>query len=262
MVGTAKGSLLIRRIVRAPVVGAVSFVAAMVCSPASAYGQADTTVVKPATSRYFVFRGELEDRPGAPQVAVSRGTYKVNFGSREGVKPGSIFDVYSGRSYEAEGYVGIVRVERVWRDSAQVRIVNLEHKSDPDAALPIGLKFRLFPKYVLLETVHFNAGKPVFTAEMNERLRFAARFILSFPSFPVILEGHTDNTGKKETNASLGVSRAQEIGRFLHEIHVIPSEQMHAIGYADQRPVATNSTPEGRRENRRVDIVMVDRLPD
>ena len=37
---------------------------------------------------------------------------------------------------------------------------------------------------------------------------------------------------------------------------------MHAIGYADQRPVATNSTPEGRRENRRVDIVMVDRLPD
>ena len=151
MVGTATRPHLIRRIVRAPVVGAVSLVAAMTFPPPpSAHGQADSTVVRPATSPYFVFRGELEDRPGAPQVAVSRGTYKVNFGSREGVKPGSIFDVYSGRSYEAEGYVGIVRVERVWRDSARVRIVNLEHKTDPHAALPIGLRFRLFPKYVLL----------------------------------------------------------------------------------------------------------------
>ena len=241
---------------------ALACVVTLLTSGAAGAQEADSTAVKPVTSPYFVFRTELEDRPGAPQVAVSRATYKVNFGSRQGVKRGSIFDIYSGRAKEAEGHVGVVRVERVWRDSAEVRMINLESKPDADAPLPVDVRFRLFPKYVLLETVHFDAGKPAFTAQMNERLRYAARFILAFPDFPVALEGHTDNTGKRETNVSLGIGRAQEIGRFLHEIHLIPEDQMHAIGYADKNPIATNSTPEGRRENRRVDIVMVDRLAD
>lgn len=64
-------------------------------------------------------------------------------------------------------------------------MINLERKPDADAPLPIDVRFRLFPKYVLLETVHFDAGKPAFTAQMNERLRYAARFILEFLDFPV-----------------------------------------------------------------------------
>ena len=84
---------------------------------------------------------------------------------------------------------------------------------------------------------------------------------LRFPSFPVVLEGHTDNAGRRETNLALGADRAREIGRFLQETHLVPEDQLHAIGYADTRPIATNSTDEGRRANRRVDIVVVNRLP-
>jgi len=84
--------------------------------------------------------------------------------------------------------MGLVRVEQVWRDSASVRIVNLERweqppssSADPAAlALPlwdgVPYNFRLFPRYVLLETVHFDLGKPVFTPAMHDRLRYAARF--------------------------------------------------------------------------------------
>jgi hypothetical protein len=95
---------------------ALACVVTLLTSGAAGAQEVDSTAVKPVTSPYFVFRTELEDRPGAPQVAVSRATYKVNFGSRQGVKRGSIFDIYSGRTKEAEGYMGVVRVERVWRE--------------------------------------------------------------------------------------------------------------------------------------------------
>ena len=216
--------------------------------------------VKTATSPYRIFRIELEDRPGAPQLAFSRGTYKVNFGSRQGVKVGSVFDVFEG-AYEPDAYVGIVRVEQTWRDSARVRLVNLERKANRAEIAPLTRRCRLFPRYVLLETIYFDVGNPVFMAEMNDRMRFAARFILAFPSFPVVLEGHTDNAGKRETNLALGAERARKISRFLHEIHLIPEDQLHAVGYADTKPIATNSTDEGRRANRRVDIVVVNQLP-
>ena len=229
-------------------------------SMSTAAAQSDTTEVALPTSQYGILRAELPDSPGGPQVAVSRAGYVVNFGSREGVKPGSIFQVFEGRRYEKDGYVGLVRVDRVWRDSALVRLVNLERKVNPESHIPLEAGFRLFPKYVLLETVHFDAGRPVFTTKMHERLRYAARFILSFPDFPVVLEGHTDNTGKKDKNEELGRARAEEIAQFLHDIHLIPRGQLNAIGLAAKRPIATNSTPEGRRQNRRVDIVLVDRL--
>ena len=231
-------------------------------SISTASAQSDTTEVTPPTSRYGILRSQLPNSPGGPQVAVSRADYVVNFGSREGVKPGSIFQVFEGRHYEKDGYVGLVRVDRVWRDSALVRLVNLERKVNPGSHIPLEAGFRLFPKYVLLETVHFDAGRPVFTIKMHERLRYAARFILSFPDFPVVLEGHTDNTGKKDKNEALGRARAEQISQFLHDIHLIPRGQLNVVGFAAKRPIATNSTPEGRRRNRRVDIALVDKLSD
>jgi hypothetical protein len=145
---------------------------------------ADTTIVAAPQSKYGIFAGYLPDSPEAgPQLALSLGRYVVNFGSRDGVRRGSIFEVHRRASY-----MGLVRVEQVWRDSASVRIVNLERweqppssSADPAAlALPlwdgVPYNFRLFPRYVLLETVHFDLGKPVFTPAMHDRLRYAARF--------------------------------------------------------------------------------------
>ena len=226
--------------------------------------EADTTAAPPPQSKYGIFAGYLPDSPlAAPQVAVSLGRYVVNFGSRDGVNRGSIFEVR-----RSDRNIGLVRVEQVWRDSASVRVVNLEHwvaakgaASLAARALPLWngkpYSFKLFPRYVLLETVYFDLGKPVFTAQMHDRLRYAARFILSFPDFPVVLEGHTDDSGPQDKNLALSRSRAEEIRRYLHEIQLVPMEQMHPIGYGETRPITPNSSAEGRRENRRVDIVLM-----
>jgi len=241
---------------------------ALLLSPLDAQEEADTTGVEAPKSKYGIFAGYLPDSPQAgPQLAIGLGRYVVNFGSRDGVRRGSIFQVH-----RHERYVGLVRVEEVWRDSASVRVVNLERwehpprsVTDPAAdALPLWdgqpYSFWLFPHYVLLETVHFDLGKPVFTPQMHDRLRYAARFILSFPDFPVVIEGHTDNNGPADKNLVLSRNRAEEIMRYLNEIQLVPMEQMHPIGFGESKPVTPNSTEDGRRQNRRVDIILMSEL--
>ena len=192
------------------------------CAAASAQEEeteSDTMAfVREPERRYIIVRTHLPDSPGGPQVAISRGRYTVNFGSREGVKPGSVFRVYR----LADEYVGLVRVERVWRDTSWVSLLSLEQKIDLDKPLPFGIRYRLLPEHVILETVSFQAGKPVFSAEMHDRLRYAARFILSLPEYHVIVEGHTDNTGQRERNVVLGKERAQQIANYLHDVQLIP----------------------------------------
>lgn len=208
-------------------------------------------------SKYRIARIHLVDGSRGPQAAVSRGFYIVNFGSREGVQRGSIFNVYSRNSL-----MGLVRVDRVWRDSAAVSLVNLVHKAVPESPNPLEKGYYLEPKFVFLESILFDQGKPDIDPDMHERLRYAARFIRAYSDFPLIIEGHTDDTGDKKKNQALSEERAGQIRDFLHEIHRLPSEQMHVRGYGQSDPVTTNTTAEGRRLNRRVDIILADQVPE
>ena len=230
---------------------------------ARAQAPADTTldgeeeVVEFIPSQYRILA--VRPLPGTSgiQAGFSRAYYLVNFGARQGVKLGSVFEVYSKRSY-----LGLVHVAKTWRDTAYVRPLRLEFKANRDALFPLQPGYQLKPKYVNLETVLFDSGKPQFSVEMNERLHFASRFINSFPNHPLILEGHTDNKGNPEKNILLSQQRAEQIKIFLNEIHFIPLLQMHTIGLGDTDPVASNATAEGRLQNRRVDIILMDVIPE
>jgi chemotaxis protein MotB len=75
------------------------------------------------------------------------------------------------------------------------------------------------------------------------------------------IEGHTDNipisTARFHSNWELSTARAAEIIRiFITREHINP-ERLSAAGYAEYHPVADNSTEDGRRLNRRVDIVII-----
>ena len=188
-----------------------------------------------------------------PQAGVSQGRFIINFGSREGVQPGSIFRVMNRGKL-----MGLVSINRAWRDSSEARIIRLIHKANPESTVSLEPGYYLEPKLVLLETIQFEKGAPVITPEMYERMHYVARFIRSFPNFPLMLEGHTDNAGKKAENEKLAQERAEGVRLFLNEVYRLPMPQMHAISYGEDRPVATNSTEAGRARNRRVDIVLMD----
>lgn len=89
--------------------------------------------------------------------------------------------------------------------------------------------------------------------------------ILAPTDFPIIVEGHTDNTPINTTqfpsNWELSGMRASSVVRLFIESGV-DGRRLTATGYADQRPLADNATPDGRQRNRRVAITIESRTPD
>jgi outer membrane protein OmpA-like peptidoglycan-associated protein len=69
------------------------------------------------------------------------------------------------------------------------------------------------------------------------------------------IEGHTDSLGPDPYNQRLSQKRAESVKRYLVEQFALPPERMLAEGYGESRPIATNDTPAGRGQNRRVQVV-------
>jgi outer membrane protein OmpA-like peptidoglycan-associated protein len=71
------------------------------------------------------------------------------------------------------------------------------------------------------------------------------------------IQGHTDSTGSERFNEHLGMERAEAVRNYLHQ-QGIPLNLMSVISYGETRPVADNSTREGRAANRRVEILVLE----
>ncbi|MEL6753418.1 MAG: OmpA family protein, partial [Pseudomonadota bacterium] len=97
------------------------------------------------------------------------------------------------------------------------------------------------------------------SAQLRPDLR-ADLFTLSeslqrYPDSTVQIVGHTDNTGTASYNQGLSERRAQSVAAVLVNAGV-PSFRLRTFGAGENQPIASNLTPEGRQQNRRVDIVI------
>jgi len=68
----------------------------------------------------------------------------------------------------------------------------------------------------------------------------------------LVLEGHTDAIGTDAYNDDLSLRRVEAVKAKLTEVYGIPGNRISTVGYGESRPVADNSTDEGRAQNRRV----------
>lgn len=120
----------------------------------------------------------------------------------------------------------------------------------------------------LSENILFDSGKADLKKEGQEALTQVASVLASIPNRDFQIAGHTDNipirSAKFPSNWELSTARAVTVTRFLAEKGVDAS-RLSAAGYADTQPVASNSDADGRRQNRRIEIVLMpnlDELPD
>jgi chemotaxis protein MotB len=85
--------------------------------------------------------------------------------------------------------------------------------------------------------------------------------MLAVRTYKLRIEGHTDNipihTAQIASNWELSTDRATELVRLLIVGHGFAPERLSAAGYAEYHPIASNLTPQGRAQNRRVDIVIL-----
>lgn len=98
-------------------------------------------------------------------------------------------------------------------------------------------------------------------AESGAYLRRVADLLLHKTNHPVVLEGHTDNTGSDTTNQALSEARAQTVRNELIALGV-PAPRLKTEAYSYKRPIASNATEEGRRLNRRVEVLVLDEQLD
>ncbi len=91
--------------------------------------------------------------------------------------------------------------------------------------------------------------------ELIPTLDSIAAFLRMESKASVNVLGHTDNTGKEDYNLTLSSQRAEVVAEFLLDRGVDP-ERVNFVGMGSSQPVLPNTTPEGRRKNRRVEILI------
>ncbi|MDZ4676241.1 MAG: OmpA family protein [Oligoflexia bacterium] len=115
-------------------------------------------------------------------------------------------------------------------------------------------------KVSLAANSFFDSGNALIREEALPSLEKIARTIKK-TGRRLIIQGHTDSLATKSdrfpSNWELSATRASTIVRYLITQHQISPRRLSVVGYADQRPVVPNDTPENRARNRRIDILIV-----
>ncbi|MFM9907893.1 MAG: TonB-dependent receptor domain-containing protein [Chitinophagaceae bacterium] len=111
-----------------------------------------------------------------------------------------------------------------------------------------------------LEEMNFNAknvtfltGSSKLTKQATKELDELVAIMNKYPKLAINVDGHTDNTGKKEKNMALSQSRADEVKKYLSS-KGIDADRLSATGYGSEKGVGDNTSANGRAQNRRVEF--------
>jgi outer membrane protein OmpA-like peptidoglycan-associated protein len=111
-------------------------------------------------------------------------------------------------------------------------------------------------KIVIKDTVYFAYAKAALLPKSFPLLMQIASVLKAHPEIPrLVVEGHTDASGKREPNVRLSQARADSVRAFLVR-QGIAAARLAAIGYGPDRPTDDNDTEAGRAKNRRVEFVI------
>jgi len=104
--------------------------------------------------------------------------------------------------------------------------------------------------------IDFAVGSAALGGAQLDLVGRIAEAVALFPGGPVRIEGHTDDTGSRDANLRLSRRRAETVAAAVAERLGRQASEFVTEGFGPDRPVALNSTPEGRALNRRIDVVI------
>jgi outer membrane protein OmpA-like peptidoglycan-associated protein len=107
----------------------------------------------------------------------------------------------------------------------------------------------------VVHEIHFGFNSAEILPGSETVLNQIAKVLQENPKLELIIEGHTDNVGGAQFNLELSRKRAEAVKRWLVDKVGISEVRLTTVGYGLSRPIADNSTEEGRAKNRRVELV-------
>lgn len=124
--------------------------------------------------------------------------------------------------------------------------------------------------YVSMENkLLFNSGSWLISSDGKKAIVELGKVLGKNPDISVLIEGHTDNDkisrslgGGVQTNWDLSTKRATSIVEILAENPNIDAKNLTAAGRSEYAPIASNSTPEGKAKNRRIEVILAPKLDE
>jgi OOP family OmpA-OmpF porin len=127
------------------------------------------------------------------------------------------------------------------------------------AAAPVQVIVPILVKnqqYCSILDIQFEIKQDSIQLEEKEKLAVVGIFMIKYPDTSAVIEGHTDDVGTSDYNQQLSQRRAESVVSYLVDtFHITPS-RLTAVGYGESRPIADNSTNEGKQANRRINAVV------
>lgn len=109
---------------------------------------------------------------------------------------------------------------------------------------------------VRLKALQFPSNQAILTQKNQAFMAKVETALNSIDTSKITIEGHTDSTGKAEANKALSEKRAQSVQNFLVSKGTVSQDKVSTIGMGPDEPISDNSTPQGRAQNRRIDLVI------
>ena len=108
----------------------------------------------------------------------------------------------------------------------------------------------------VIQGIEFDFGKATIRPVSRKVLDGAAKLLVEYPDLKVLITGHTDNVGDRETNVNLSKDRAESVKTYLAGKGVI-EERISTKGAGPDQPLVENDTPANRQKNRRIEFAVV-----
>ena len=105
------------------------------------------------------------------------------------------------------------------------------------------------------QDVLFNTDSATLRPDLTRDIKAVAANLLRYPNSQIEVIGHTDNSGSAAYNQDLSQRRAVSVANVLRESGV-PNGRIAAFGRGEDQPITSNMTPQGRAQNRRVEIII------
>jgi outer membrane protein OmpA-like peptidoglycan-associated protein len=108
---------------------------------------------------------------------------------------------------------------------------------------------------VATQGIYFDTGSDRIRPESTPTLKEIGTMLKEHADLKLTIEGHTDNVGSAPANQTLSEKRAAAVRQYLIDTYQVEGVRLQAKGLGQTKPAGSNDTPEGRQQNRRVELV-------